>query len=278
MRIKGSNKIKLTAATIAITGIMCLSANAGQWKSNDRGWWYDNGNGTWPANAWQWIDGNNDGTAECYYFDRFGYCVIGSTTQDGYTTNENGAWTVNRTIQTKTVGTNSTANQTTIYKEAEEAYKNYLRTAKNEMSLPLRYELVYLDNDDVPELMYTNGESHNCTVSICAYKNGKVVPVVNSENDNSYGQFGSLTFYPRTGYVKSVYTGSGIESETWYSMQGTTMTEIASIFTNNTNSSDDEFTINGTKTTRENVENYVQQLVSGVTGSLIEYSRATTLQ
>ena len=87
---------------------MNLTAFAGQWTSNAKGWWYDNGNGTWPASTWQWIDSNGDGTAECYYFDQYGYCLMNTVAPDGYTVDANGAWTVNGVVQTKNVGATAT--------------------------------------------------------------------------------------------------------------------------------------------------------------------------
>lgn len=52
---------------------------------------------------WQWVDGNSDGAAECYYFDSNGYMLESTVTPDGYMVNENGAWTVDGTVQTKQV-------------------------------------------------------------------------------------------------------------------------------------------------------------------------------
>ena len=94
-----------------------ITAFAGTWKLDAKGWWWDNGNGTWPAGCWQWCDGNGDGIAECYYFDANGYCQLGGTTPDGYTVNNDGAWTVNGVVQTKvsantgSVTTDSSASQ-----------------------------------------------------------------------------------------------------------------------------------------------------------------------
>ena len=51
-------------AVAAFSSIMASSAMAGTWKQNNVGWWFDNGNGTYPASTWQWIDGNNDGIAD----------------------------------------------------------------------------------------------------------------------------------------------------------------------------------------------------------------------
>ena len=95
------------AAVAAFSSIMVSSAWAGTWKQNNVGWWFDNGNGTYPASTWQWIDGNNDGIAECYYFDRAGYMLANTSTPDGYQVNASGAWVQNGAVQTKNVGTST---------------------------------------------------------------------------------------------------------------------------------------------------------------------------
>ena len=98
-------KVILAAAITTFSWIMTISAYAGNWVKNNTGWWYDNGNGTWPSSSWQWIDGNSDGIAECYYFDGSGYCMINTTTPDNYIVNNSGAWTVNGVVQTKNAST-----------------------------------------------------------------------------------------------------------------------------------------------------------------------------
>ena len=64
-------------------------------------WWYDLGNGNYYKSSWQWIDGNHDGIAECYCFDENGWMFENAITPDRYTVNENGAWTVDNIVQTK---------------------------------------------------------------------------------------------------------------------------------------------------------------------------------
>ena len=105
---------KILLGALGVMFATTINAYAGQWVQNSTGWWYDNGNGTWPANSWQWIDGNNDGIAECYYFDMYGYMLANTTTPDGYTVDGNGAWTVNGAIQTRSVSvsTSSANNET----------------------------------------------------------------------------------------------------------------------------------------------------------------------
>ena len=61
------------------------------WKQNKTGWWYDNGDGTWPANCWQkinnrWYHFNAEGYMQtgwikdknvCYYLDSSGAMLTG---------------------------------------------------------------------------------------------------------------------------------------------------------------------------------------------------------
>ncbi len=69
------------------------------------------------AAGWQWLDENNDGIAECYYFDDNGSKLTGTTTPDGYTVNADGAWVENGAVQTQAssasgAGSNSASGQT----------------------------------------------------------------------------------------------------------------------------------------------------------------------
>ena len=102
---------KIQRATIkgiatAIASIIAVSpVFAAGWQQDASGWWYGTNadNTTWYYNGWQWIDGNGDGTAECYYFGADGYLYQGGTTPEGYTVNADGAWTENGIVRTKNV-------------------------------------------------------------------------------------------------------------------------------------------------------------------------------
>jgi len=77
----------------------------GTWVEEGGRWWYDLGNGIYLQNGWYWVDGNRDGSAECYYFDEAGWAVMNGMTRDGYRVDENGAWILNGVIQTRAAGT-----------------------------------------------------------------------------------------------------------------------------------------------------------------------------
>ena len=94
--------IRITVLAVLLTLSMSVCAFAGQWLQDATGWWYQNDDGTGPV-GWAWIDGNHDGIAECYYFNEAGYCLMNTTTPDGYTVDANGAWTINGVVQTQTV-------------------------------------------------------------------------------------------------------------------------------------------------------------------------------
>ena len=104
----------LFVITILMSMFLSFTAFAGVWRAgtgeNQTRWWYDNGDGTYAQNGWQWIDGDQDGTAECYYFDGDGWMTANGTTPDGYQLNEAGAWVSDGIVQTKTAST--AANQT----------------------------------------------------------------------------------------------------------------------------------------------------------------------
>lgn len=87
-------------ATIMMTGTV-TTVFAGEWKQDATGWWWQNDDGSYPTNCWEWIDGNKDGVAECYYFGADGYMLAGTTTPDGYTVNADGAWMENGEVRTQ---------------------------------------------------------------------------------------------------------------------------------------------------------------------------------
>ena len=95
---------KITAAAVVAASVMAVSpAYAAGWQQNNTGWWYATNadNTSWYSNGWQWIDGNGDGIAECYYFDANGYMLANTTTPDGYMVDANGGWIQNGSLQTK---------------------------------------------------------------------------------------------------------------------------------------------------------------------------------
>lgn len=100
------------AGTALLGAVLCQKpALARMAGAMDGSYWWVNAVGEWGYCAggenvregWYWIDGNHDGTAECYLFGGdFGYELIaGGTTPDGWEVNEAGQWTVDGMVQTR---------------------------------------------------------------------------------------------------------------------------------------------------------------------------------
>ncbi|MDO4961146.1 MAG: SH3 domain-containing protein [Eubacteriales bacterium] len=98
----------LLSAVESALGVIDAYAN---WQKDEKDaskWvYYEKSTGTFLNDGWHWLDGNNDGIAECYYFYSDGSLAV-STTVDGYAVNEDGKW-INESgaIETKSAAVNS---------------------------------------------------------------------------------------------------------------------------------------------------------------------------
>ncbi|MBQ7534409.1 MAG: hypothetical protein IJT43_02185 [Stomatobaculum sp.] len=102
-------KILSAAAGIILAAVLAPAAFAGTLKEDMEGWWYRMDDGSVLESAWQWIDENKDGIAECYYFGEDGYMEKGKEVA-GYILNELGQWVQNGVVATKEVAVEETAN------------------------------------------------------------------------------------------------------------------------------------------------------------------------
>ena len=87
--------------SLACAAALSIPAFAGYWANlADGSWVY------WENHeqliGWHWVDGNSDGTAECYYFDQSGKLVTGASV-DGWQVNGDGAWIQDGVVQTQAV-------------------------------------------------------------------------------------------------------------------------------------------------------------------------------
>lgn len=103
-------KFKLLCAVISITILSTMPVYAG-WEQTGATWKYQNTDKTYMTNTWAWLDGNNDGISECYYFGADGIMLSNATTADGYLVNADGQWIVNGIVQTKAAGAEKSNNQ-----------------------------------------------------------------------------------------------------------------------------------------------------------------------
>lgn len=110
-------RVLALALTVMMAGSMSMTTLAGQWKQqvtgyHQVGYVYENSDGTYAKNGWQWIDG------KCYYFDGNGYMLSNTTTPDGYTVDASGAWLVNGVVQTQATGSTGNAGHSANYDPA----------------------------------------------------------------------------------------------------------------------------------------------------------------
>ena len=104
------NIAKMLIVTFIFTMMFGMTAYAGGWKKGKYGTWYQNDDGSYPANGWHWVESRKEkGTLWCYYFDNNGYVLQNTTTPDGYTVNNDGEWIVNGVIQSKKAEVKETA-------------------------------------------------------------------------------------------------------------------------------------------------------------------------
>lgn len=82
---------KLLLAVMAGSCLMTNNVLAGEWRISPTGWWYQNDDGTYFVDGWQWID------EKCYYFNKDGY-IAANTWIDNYYVGEDGAWIPDMTI------------------------------------------------------------------------------------------------------------------------------------------------------------------------------------
>ena len=167
-------KVILAVAITTFSCLMTVSAYAGNWVKNNTGWWYDNGNGTWPSSSWQWIDGNSDGVAECYYFDGAGYCMLNTTTPDNYSVNNSGAWTVNGVVQTKNAGTEKSDSY--YMEKYASVMSNWLEVFGGYADNPA-YDFIDINGNGSKELIMGDRKSNDSSSIFAIYTLNNETPV-----------------------------------------------------------------------------------------------------
>ena len=82
-------KAKLLLATLTMSVVLSMTALAGEWKHDSKGWWYRNDDGTYPTSSWvadgkDWYYVDAEGTMQTedlvdgqitYHFDESGKCT-----------------------------------------------------------------------------------------------------------------------------------------------------------------------------------------------------------
>ena len=141
--MKKNKALKVVSTGLALSILFATSAFAGEWKQDSDKWKYQNEDGTF-STGWQWVDGKS------YCFDSNGVMYTNTTTPDGYTVNENGAWIIDGVVQTSesSVASNSSSATNEQYPLAHlqkyfevSAWTNKMDLKWNQMNVFFKYNI-----------------------------------------------------------------------------------------------------------------------------------------
>ena len=192
---------KFTAFCIglALTAVLAVPCYAGAWRQDARGWWYQNDDGSYPAGTWQWIDGNGDGTAECYYFYSDGYMAYNNTI-DGYYVNSAGQWETAGRVQQKSVGRGNSGGSSPAQTAAalfRSAIQN--RTWNSRGVAAQTFAVVDVNNDGIMEVSVCSYEGWDDEVNSFLYFDGSGL---------RRAEFGEIEYIDSADPARSmIYTG-----------------------------------------------------------------------
>ena len=141
---------------------MAASAWAGQWEQVGDNWKYKNDDGSYLTRTWAWIDDDQDGISECYYFNPSGYLLMNTKSPDAYTVNGDGQWVVDGVVQTRRAGEEPPA-ETEVHHNQGFDPAHPLTGKVDEWDLRLPYPYVtlhYVCNENVQALLTNQMDSY----------------------------------------------------------------------------------------------------------------------
>lgn len=104
-----------------------------------------------------------------------------------------------------------------------EAYYEFLEKELKDDSakiIPTGFRLVYIDDDDVPELLIMEDSSHASGARVCTYYQNKVVEI------GAFGSSGEMLYVEKQGKIFSYYAGFGEEYFRYFVLEGGKAEEI----------------------------------------------------
>ncbi len=123
-----------------------------------------------------------------------------------------------------------TADTTAETNDWRQAYMDYLYAYMDEAEYPdsCSFNLVYIDDDDTPELVISDGNSHVSAASVYTCVNSEVVELVVDLS----GTFGAAGYAEREGLIYSNVCYQGNDATTIYKVESGTCEELISLYTN----------------------------------------------
>lgn len=105
MKQERKNRRNLPYAALTLAALMTIchasAVFAGTWQKDEKGWRFQQDDGSYVQDVWKWIDGNQDGVSEYYRFGTDSYLYTDTKTPDGCMVNADGAWMENGVVQTQ---------------------------------------------------------------------------------------------------------------------------------------------------------------------------------
>ena len=106
--------------------------------------------------------------------------------------------------------------------KALKAYYNFLKSYKFELDSSSRgFNLAYINNDSIPELVVFDGDYHAAGAKVYAYVSGKVKYV------GKFGEWGGFQYKEKKGVICDSWSGRGSYS-TYYKWNGSKLSTIIS--------------------------------------------------
>ncbi len=106
---------------------------------------------------------------------------------------------------------------------ALKAYYNFLKSYEFTTDYSTRgFDLAYINNDSIPELIVFDGDYHAVGGKVYAYVNGKVTYV------DEFGEWGGFEYQEKNGVICSYWSGFGNSYSTYYKWNGSNLSTIIS--------------------------------------------------
>ena len=113
--------------------------------------------------------------------------------------------------------------QTTSKNTARKAYYNFLKSYKFTTDPSTRaFNLIYINNDSIPELIVFDGDYHAVGGKVYTYANGKVKYI------GAFGEYGTFLYKEKKGVICSSWMGQGVCASTYFKWDGSKLSKIIS--------------------------------------------------
>ena len=108
-------------------------------------------------------------------------------------------------------------------KAALKAYYSFLKSYKFTTDYSTRgFNLAYINNDSIPELVVFDGDYHAAGGKVYAYVNGKVKYL------GAFGEWGGFKYQEKKGIIRSFYFSRGCSETNYYKWNGSKLSKIMS--------------------------------------------------